>query len=91
MNCIVTNLMNFFNPWWYMRLRNRKKLKREAKKDPNGHSINWEYARNVFEGSPCDMSQRYAGIIKTMFLCAFYASVLPLGSIIGILTLFVTY
>jgi hypothetical protein len=26
-----------------------------------------------------------------MFLCAFYASVLPLGSIIGILTLFVTY
>ena len=91
MNCIVTNLMNYFNIFWYIRLHKRKKVIKEAKDDPEGHSINWEYAKLIFEGSPCDMSQRYASIVKTMFLCAFYSSVLPLANIIGIVTLFITY
>jgi len=91
MNMVVTNLMNFFNPFWFIRLFKRNSVKKESKKDPNGHSINWDYAKLIFEGSPCDMSQHYANIVKTMFLCAFYSSIIPIANLIGVFTLFLSY
>jgi hypothetical protein len=37
---IITNGINFFNPWWADRLRRRKNFRKEAEADPEGHTIN---------------------------------------------------
>ena len=44
-----------------------------------------------FKGSPSDIAQRYANVLKTMFLTAFYAVALPWGIALGIVNLILTY
>ena len=45
MNIVVTNGLNFFNPWWCNRLRHQKNLRAIAEKDPNKQTISFLWAR----------------------------------------------
>lgn len=47
MNIVVTNGLNFFNPWWCNRLRHQKNLRAIAEKDPNKQTISFLWARDA--------------------------------------------
>lgn len=38
-----------------------------------------------------DIIYRYSIVIKTMYICAFYADVIPIALLLGLLSLLVTY
>lgn len=48
-------------------------------------------ANKLFEGPHFDMSKEYAGLIKTMWLSAFYAPVMPFGIVISLLGIIFSY
>jgi hypothetical protein len=44
-----------------------------------------------FEGSPLDMSAKYSGTMKTLWMIGFYSALCPYLIIFGILTLLLSY
>jgi len=84
---VVGPLANLFNPWYFWRIYRRWKIQREG---PNC-SLTQREANLLFEGPPIDIAQCYANILKTVWVTAFYAPVLPIGIPISVVGLFISY
>ena len=87
MNAYLGPIMNYFNPFYLIRLFNRNKIEKEG----DQCQVSQIQANLTFEGTPFDLSLRYSNIIKTMLLAAFYAPVLPIGLVFSISNIFLTY
>jgi len=86
-NAFSTPLMNLFDPWYYWRLFGR----RRALKNTEDTRMNQREAHELFEGPQVDMSYKYALLIKTMLLTAFYAPAIPISILLAIVGLVFVY
>ncbi len=86
-NAIVTPLMNFFNPWYLLRILKRRRIE----KDGSASFVTQMEAHSIYEGGDIDMAARYAGLIKTMWLAGFYVTLTPLGAMISFFGLIIMY
>jgi len=84
---VVGPLSNLFNPWYFLRLYRRWKAKRQG----SNCKLTQEEANLLFEGPPIDIAQNYANVLKTIWVTAFYAPVLPIGVPLAVLGLFLSY
>jgi hypothetical protein len=83
----VPHILSFLDPWYIIR---RVKRKLAAKQAEKCKMIQAE-AHKLFEGSSFDLAQKYANIIKSLWLTAFYTPVFPLGVPIMLSGLIVMY
>ena len=84
---ILGPLFSILNPFYYMRLYKRWRIKSQGK----SCTLTQKQANLWFEGPAIDMAQCYAGVLKSLWLTAFYAPVLPIGLPISLIGLFLTY
>eukprot|EP00743_Colponemidia_sp_Colp-15_P001893 GILK01002063.1.p1 GENE.GILK01002063.1~~GILK01002063.1.p1 ORF type:complete len:1007 (-),score=116.97 GILK01002063.1:128-3148(-) len=82
-NAIVPPLMGYFNPF---RLLKSSKRANAGSRDITQYELN-----ALYEGTNIDMAQRYANIMKTLFLTLLFVPILPIGIPIGMGALFLSY
>lgn len=46
---------------------------------------------SFFMGSPVSMAERYASLLKTMFVCLFFSAIFPQGYFVASMAMFMTY
>lgn len=86
-NAIVGPLLNFFNPWYLLRIFKRRSIEKDGAKS----LVTQQEAHSVYEGGDIDMAARYAGLMKTMWLTGFYVTLTPLGALISFFGLIIMY
>eukprot|EP01016_Furgasonia_blochmanni_P028922 TRINITY_DN3045_c0_g1_i7.p2 TRINITY_DN3045_c0_g1~~TRINITY_DN3045_c0_g1_i7.p2 ORF type:complete len:400 (+),score=43.92 TRINITY_DN3045_c0_g1_i7:2281-3480(+) len=89
MNAIQTPLMTIIDPGYLVKLFTRGRLKSDGEKGKC--VLTQAELHQVYEGVDFDIAARYAGIIKTMFTTALFASLLPVGLVWAMLAIFSIY
>ena len=84
---ILGPVFSIMNPWYFMRLCKRRSIKKQGKLC----TLTQKQANLWFEGPAIDMAQCYSVVLKSLWLTAFYAPVLPIGLPISLVGLFLTY
>lgn len=84
---IIGPLSNVFNPWYFWRLYKRSSIIKQGK----ACKLTQREANLIFEGPEIDIAQAYANALKTMWLTAFYAPILPIGIPISLVGIFLSY
>lgn len=46
---------------------------------------------SFFMGSKVSMAERYASLLKTMFVCLFFSAIFPQGYFVASMAMFMTY
>lgn len=86
MNAIFS-IISLIQPEYFIRLYQRWRLQR----DKHTFNLNQQEANLIFEGPPVDIAEKYAHIQKTMLFTVFYASLLPVGILISLGGLIISY
>jgi len=86
-NAFSTPLMNFFDPFYYLKLFQRWR----ALRNQENSRMTQKEAQVLFEDPQVDMSYKYALLIKTMLLTAFYAPAIPISIILAVVGLVFVY
>eukprot|EP01017_Pseudomicrothorax_dubius_P027652 TRINITY_DN3218_c0_g2_i5.p1 TRINITY_DN3218_c0_g2~~TRINITY_DN3218_c0_g2_i5.p1 ORF type:complete len:271 (+),score=30.95 TRINITY_DN3218_c0_g2_i5:154-966(+) len=82
-NFVLVRLLSLFNPAHYYRKYQRSKLEADA----TYMNLIQSEANELFEDEPFDVATRYANNLNTLYFAAFYASMFPLGLILGLIDL----
>lgn len=86
-NAFTTPAMNYFNIWYYIRLRKRKAIM-----NPEKNSVfNQMESNGWFNGPLLQMEFKYVFAIKNLCLTAFYAPIMPILVPITLLGLICSY
>lgn len=86
-NMIMQPLLSLLSPWYLYKQYKIKKMR----EDPRYYSLPQQQANNLFEASSFDLTFCYASVLNVMLFAAFFAPILPLGLILGIITLIIFY
>lgn len=87
MNAFYTPIYNLVNIWYWLRVYNRSKAKREGDQS----KLTQSEAMLLFEHPQVDFATSYSGIIKSLFSAAFYAPVVPIVLVWTLLGIFLCY
>lgn len=84
---IVNSALYAFDPFYLIRLLNRRKVI----KNPEKSMLTQSEAHALFEEPTLDIPNLYSGVINVMLFSAFYATLEPLVVLFGLITLSIYY
>ncbi|CAD8147633.1 unnamed protein product [Paramecium octaurelia] len=87
MNAIFPWLFNLLDPYYFYRQYQIRKSQNQGQTC----ALTQREANLLFEGSPGDLSKKYATITKTLMLSFFYAQLIPLGVLISLSFIIIDY
>ncbi|CAD8115595.1 unnamed protein product [Paramecium primaurelia] len=86
-NMIIPAITAILDPSYWLKVYQRYQEEQKGK-----YSVcTQEQLHKLFENNEETLSDRYAGIIKTMLMTSFYASIIPLGILFSIIALTILY
>jgi hypothetical protein len=86
-NAFVSPILNIIDPIYLWKLFKQKSMK----EDGENCKLTQLDAHTVFEGPEFDVAEKYAGVVKTVWLTAFYAPAIPICIPISLGGLFFQY
>ena len=86
-NAICTPLFTFLDATYLLKVHERRKIKKQGDKSKYTQAN----TNIAWEGTQIDIAQKYANLLKTMYLTAFYAPFTPLGIPISLVGLIIGY
>ncbi len=86
-NMMITILLQFFDPFYLLRLWNRRKLELS----PEKAGFTQSDANALYEGPTQNIPFLFSSVVNMMLFTSFYGSLVPFGAIIGMITLFSWY
>lgn len=86
-NLILQPIFFLLSPFYLYKIYKQRKLK----KNPNAYQITQKQANKIFEGDKFEITVCYSNVLNVMIFSAFYAPLLPMTLVLGIITLIVFY
>jgi hypothetical protein len=86
-NAYISPIMNLLDPVYFLTIAQRKRVAKTVET----LDMTQSEAHLIFEDPEFDIAERYAVLIKTVWLTAFYATLIPIGLVISLSGLIVTY
>jgi len=82
-NMSITIMLQFFDPFYMLKLWNRKKLEQS----PETSGLTQAEANALYEGPTQNIPFLFSSVVNMLLFTSFYGSLVPFGAIIGMLTL----
>jgi len=79
-NSFVSPMVNYFSPWYAVKLCKRSSLRKNFEKSV----VTQGEANALFEGDSLELANKYAHAIKIIWTVGFYSPLLPAMYIVGI-------
>lgn len=82
-NMIITIILQFFDPFYLLRLWNRRNLE----KAPEKSGYTQSEANALYEGPTQNIPFLFSSVVNMILFTSFYGSLVPFGAILGMITL----